>query len=561
MIFVAVLKHLSSKSSDYGKALEYLMFQHNERTQKPILDDNGNRILREEYYLDGLNCSPFSFDKECEQLNTRYHKNQKYGEIKSHHYILSFDPRDKEESGLTGERAQALGLEFASRFFPGHQTLVCTHMDGHNGSGNIHVHIVINSLRKLDVERRDFMERPCDSRAGYKHHQTRAYLTAMQEGIMEITKREHLHQVDLLSPAPVKITEREYWKDRRGQEKLDSLNGQIVADGMKPRTTRYQTQKQFLRGAIADISSYAASMEEFQSGLSEKYGIALKESRGRFSYLHPERQQYITARKLGSDFEKERLLAIFAENEKSQRQGRAASKISPDAGREKLHNPPEYSHQKEYDPGYDYEADPVAILFIRSDLRLVVDLQANIKARQSAAYAQKVKISNLKEMAKTVCYIQEHGYDSCETLETALDDVTGKLADARKTLRATQDRIKSLNEQIHYVGQYQSRKAVQSQFLKSRNKKKFRQEHLADLELYDAGVKYIKEHFDGKVPSLKLLKAERDQLLQIQEAQSGTYRYFKDYQKELKTVSSNVDAILGKDRSRSQGREKAQDIS
>lgn len=81
------------------------------------------------------------------------------------------------------------------------------------------------------------------------------------------------------------------------------------------------------------------------------------------------------------------------------------------------------------------------------------------------------------------------------------------------------------------------------------------------MDLYNASVKYIKEHFDGKPPSLKALKAERDQLLQMKEAQYGTYQYFRDYQKELRTVSSNVDTILGKDRNRIQGKEKAQDIS
>ena len=101
----------------------------------------------------------------------------------------------------------------------------------------------------------------------------------MQKGLMEITTREHLHQVDLLSPAPIKITEREYWKTRREQEKLDTLNTRIIADGMKPRITKYQTQKQFLRDAINDISAYALSVEEFQSGLKEKYSILLKISR------------------------------------------------------------------------------------------------------------------------------------------------------------------------------------------------------------------------------------------------------------------------------------------
>ena len=64
MTIVAILKHLSSKNANYGKALEYLIFQHDEQSGRPLRDENGNRMLREEYYLDGMNCDPFSFDKE-----------------------------------------------------------------------------------------------------------------------------------------------------------------------------------------------------------------------------------------------------------------------------------------------------------------------------------------------------------------------------------------------------------------------------------------------------------------------------------------------------------------
>lgn len=63
---MAILKHIASKNADYGKSLEYLMFQHDELTQKPVLDDAGNMILREEYYLDGINCHPSTFEAECE---------------------------------------------------------------------------------------------------------------------------------------------------------------------------------------------------------------------------------------------------------------------------------------------------------------------------------------------------------------------------------------------------------------------------------------------------------------------------------------------------------------
>ena len=353
MTIVAILKHLSSKSANYGKALEYLIFQHDEHNGRPLRDENGNRMLREEYYLDGMNCDPFSFDKECEMLNADYHKNQTRGEVKSHHYIISFDPKDVTECGLTGEKAQALGREFAERFFAGHQALICTHTDGHNSSGNIHVHIVINSLRKFDVERQDFMERSNDSRAGFKHHQTRELLTAMQKGLMELTEREGLHQIDLLSPAPVKITEREYRKTQREQR--------------KPGGKNFQTKLQEIRDAVYAASSHAKSLEEFKDSLLTDYGIALRISRGRFSYLHPERERYISARKLGTDFDQAHLLSVFAENAKTKMQK------------------PQAHMQPAYDPSFDYLSNPEAVLVFHSDLHLVVDLQSNLKAQQRAA--------------------------------------------------------------------------------------------------------------------------------------------------------------------------------
>jgi len=133
---------------------------------------------------------------------------------------------------------------------------------------------------------------------------------------------------------------------------------------------------------------------------------------------------------------------------------------------------------------------------------LVVDLQTNIKAQQSAAYARKVKISNLKEMARTVAYVQEHGFDTREELDTTLQAATGDLSAARKALRSTEDQLRSINEQIHYTGQYLANKSTQQEFLKSRSKKKYREEHSSELALYDASVKFFREHNDGKVPSL-----------------------------------------------------------
>lgn len=587
---MAILKHIAVKNADYGEALRYLIYQHDELTGKPILDENGEMQLRDEYYIDGINCSPLSFGNECQELNTRYNKNQDYDEIKAHHYIISFDPKDKEECGLTGERAQQLGMEYAAKNFPGHQALVCTHMDGQNGSGNIHVHIVINSLRKYDVERQSFMERPCDSRAGYKHHVTKKYLAYLKQSLMDMCRRENLHQIDLLSPARQHITEKEYWAKRQGQIKMDKLNQQMAADGVTPRKTKFQTEKDYLRHSIDEASATACSVEEFQKSLSERFNVLLKISRGRFSYLHPDRTKPVTGRKLGADYTEDFLLNLFQENAKEKKAAQYKTGQEEKMKKEKISNPHTFKGQQNAsrqkpdghaDPqntkkqnsytDQDHTAQdsyPISVLSIKSSLRLVVDLQDCVKAHQSTAYAQKVKLSNLKQMALTVAYVQEHGYDTRENLEDALTEAKTQADTFRKSLKATEDRLRDINEQIHYTGQYLANKPVYAQFSKSKDKGRFRQEHSSEIALYEAALKFLKGRSSHdtasgnttyKLPSLKVLKAEKEKLMEEKNAKKETYRHCRDYQKELDTVCSNVDAILGRTRIRQ--RKKEIDIS
>ncbi len=100
---MAIIKHISIKNLNYNAATDYLTLKHDEFTNKMILDEMGNPIPRENIILSGINCEPFSFGAECEATNAFYHKNQTREEIKAHHYIISFDPRDRDENGLTLE--------------------------------------------------------------------------------------------------------------------------------------------------------------------------------------------------------------------------------------------------------------------------------------------------------------------------------------------------------------------------------------------------------------------------------------------------------------------------
>ena len=550
---MAILKHIASKNADYGEAERYLIFQHDEYTQKPILDENGHMLIREEYYLDGINCDPFTFAAECQETNAYFHKNQSYNEIKSHHYIISFDPKDRDEHGLTGELAQQLGVEYAKENFPGHQALVCTHTDGHNGSGNIHVHIVINSIRKYDTEPQPYMEFDRDSKAGYKHHLSDRYRIYLKQKVMDMCTANGLNQVDLLTPAERKISEKEYWAKRRGQKKLDKHNAELEKKGLTPRQTTFQTEKQYLRDAIDTVASQAISQEDFSRLLSEKYNITFKVSRGRYSYLHPNRSKYITGRSLGTLYEEKHLLQIFQENSTSQ----ITENPVPDISQVVNSSTPTVSA---------YTAttteSPHTFLFINSDLRLVTDLQHCIKAQQSQAYAQKVKLSNLKMMAQTVAYVQEHGFQSKADLDAALSDASAQSTDARNTLKSTENTLKNVNEQIHYTGQYLANKSIYSDYRKSRNKEKFYDDHRAELTLYESALRILKEKSQGnKLPTLKMLREEKNRLTELQTLQREDFNARREHERELRTVCSNVDIILGTSQVQNRQREHTQEKS
>lgn len=465
---MAVLKHIKSRNANYSAAIDYLLFQHDEKTGKKILDEFDRSILREEFYMDGLNCDPMSFDKECQITNARFHKNPKRSEIKSHHYIISFDSADGPECGLTGEKAQTLCLELAKKIFPGYQALVVTHTDGHNASGNIHTHIVINSVRKYSAEREPYMSQPHDHEAGYKHRSTDKFLKYFKQEVMDICHREGLHQINLLQPAEVKITQAEYMAKQSGQDQLEKINQKIIEDGLTPTSTVFQTQKQYLRNAIDECAALSNSFEEFQSKLLEQYHISVTDHRGRYSYLHPDRQKRISERALGTRYGKQHLEQTFLQK------------------------------------------NPIAILYVRSHLRLFVDLQSNVKAMQSSAYARRVKIANLQQMANTIMFIQEHGIATQQDLKEQVLTSRNEITKLQEQLAQHTAERKMVNSQIHYTGQYFANKDVYSQFVKSTFKGKFRKEHASEIQAYEEARDWLKSFYpDGKMTGMKMLKEQK----------------------------------------------------
>ena len=536
---MAIIKHIASKNADYTAAERYLVFQHDERSQKMLLDGDGYPMVREKYLLEGIGCDPYNFAAECRRENRKYGKNKDQREIKTHHYIISFDPEDRESSGLTMERAQKLCMAFAREHFPGHQMLVCAHDDGHNGSGNIHVHIVLNSLRVKDTESLPYNMRPCDTRAGFKHNCSRDFMKFLKNDLMKLCQEQGMNQVDL-NRSDKRVSDKEYHAKKRGQEKLDQENAAKIAKGEMPKQTVFQTELEKIRQAICEAVLKSHSTEEFIRILQEEYEIQVRESRGRWSYLPSGRKQPVTHRRLGDAFAK-------ASIEKAIREHKALiPEPSPEKKVRKENHTFVHSEQKwNRDNPEEKRKEPRRKITDISELEeigKVIDIE---KAKGSEAYAQWIKVHNLQEQAKTFRFMAENDFLDSGSLDAAYASLTEQFRDSRQSMKETEGQIKEQNHLIRLLAQYYKGRDTYRTYRKAKNKKQFKQEHQAELDLYKSTFKELKEMFgEEKLPSMQEMKKEKAMLQERKKEQYAAYQEIRKEWLEIGKLIQNRDSFL-----------------
>ena len=446
----------------------------------------------------------FSFATACLLANRKYGKNTQHGDIKSHQYIISFDPRDAADNGLTMEKAQALGLKFCEENFLGHPAIVCTHPDGHNRSGNIHVHIVIGSVRTREVERKPYMQKPRDWLEGMKHSSTAQTMRHLRVEVMEMCQNAKLRQINLLEAQGDRISEQEYWARRRGQQRLDHANARLIAEGHQPKQTVYQTELDTLRRQIDSVLKKATTFEEFSALLMQEHGVAVKESRGRLSYCPPNRVKFITAKKLSKKFEKEQVLTKLSQNI------RLAPTIQP-------------------------------IATDKPDkIQRLVDIQAKLKQGKGIGYKRWLTKHNLKVMAQTVKLLQEKGLTDEDVLNQRITELETKYHDALAVVKDLECRMKANKELRYHIAAYTSTKNVAQQLKTAKRPAAFEEQHRAELTAYRAAAAYFKANDITKLPSPKKLEAEYVQLASEKAKFYEQYKEAKEELLKLKTAKQNA---------------------
>lgn len=309
------------------------------------------------------------------------------------------------------------------------------------------------------------------------------------------------------------------WAIRRMNDKLCLEHGLSIVEDPKPSRDHYGTwlgskkqpsfQEQIRRAIDAALEERPKNFEELLKKL-EAAGIEVNQERKHLRFRVPEQKNYTRCDTLKGDYTEQAIKERIA--------GTRSVK------------PRRTSPQK-----------PV------SQVGLLVDIEAAIRAGKGPGYERWAKVFNLKQLSQAVIYLKEHGNMNYEDLQERTTAVTANFNALSAQIKDLESQMSANGELQKQIVNYAKTRAVYIEYRKAGYSKKFRAEHEAEILLHQAA----KKHFDSvgitKLPSVKSLREEYAGLLEQKRKAYAAYKQARTEMKELHNVKANVDYLLGKD--------------
>ena len=183
----------------------------------------------------------------------------------------------------------------------------------------------------------------------------------------------------------------------------------------------------------------------------------------------------------------------------------------------------------------------------RGGVSLLIDIENSIKAQQSAGYEHWAKIHNLKQAARTMNFLTEHGIDQYKDLTDKITEISEENEQAAGELKLAEKRLSDMAVLIKNISTYQKTKPVYVASRKAKDPAKYRAEHESSLMLHEAAAKALKESGITKLPDMAALKTEYAKMQAQKEALYADYRKLKKKIREYEVIKRNIDSLLQKE--------------
>ena len=179
---------------------------------------------------------------------------------------------------------------------------------------------------------------------------------------------------------------------------------------------------------------------------------------------------------------------------------------------------------------------------------LLVDIQARLSEGKSEGYARWAKRYNLKEMSKTLIFLQENKIGSIEEMQERVDAATAHYHELGDSIKASEKRLAEIAVLKAHIINYAKTRPVYDAYRKSGYSKKFLEAHREQITLHKAAKAAFDEASLKKLPKVKELDAEYATLLSQKKAAYPAYRKARDEMQELKKAQKNVELFFAEEK-------------
>ena len=174
--------------------------------------------------------------------------------------------------------------------------------------------------------------------------------------------------------------------------------------------------------------------------------------------------------------------------------------------------------------------------------QLLMDLAA--KQGRGAGYQRWAKKFNLKEMSKTLIFLQENKIASLDELNSKVEAATKHFHELQETIKAAEKRMAEISELRTQIVQYAKTHDVYAAYRKAGYSKRFRAEHEAEILLHQAAKEFFDKHGLKKLPKMKDLNAEYAELLKQKKEVYPGYHKAREEMQRLLRAQKNIERFF-----------------
>ena len=179
---------------------------------------------------------------------------------------------------------------------------------------------------------------------------------------------------------------------------------------------------------------------------------------------------------------------------------------------------------------------------------LLVDIPTKIAEGKSVGYKRWATKFNLKEMSKTLLFLQEQKISSAEELRERAAEATERYHAMGDSIKAAETRLAEIAALKTHIINYAKTRPVYDAYRKSGYSKKFLEAHREEITLHKAAKAAFDEAGLQKLPKVKELDAEFSELLTKKKAAYPDYRKARNEMQELVRAQKNVERFFAEEK-------------